>query len=299
MKAKHHSLLLHPLFLFSLFLLLLNDLYLKNEFHNGFTGKLSDFTGLFACTVFLICLFPSYRKTMLFLLSMLFLWWKSPLSDPFISFINTQLQIPFHRVIDYSDYIALIMLPLAFYLRPIHYSPSLPRQIAIGCIGIISCVIFVADSLPKRLTDENKVILNKSVKTKKNETQIIETLEKSGLKLQEDSAFDAYYVYGQTYLKTKNEKGETIYLPVKSLYDGVYRKVDGSVYKIPELHVGTDTIYDLQIVINDRYQGRNIIDLRNFRHKSMNDSTRYYSGYYLSRKLKKPIKKKFKDMLKD
>lgn len=149
MKNKPNTLLLHPLFLFSVLLLAVNDLYFKHTFHNLLTGKLSDFAGLFACFVFLISLFPSGRNILLIALVIAFVWWKSPLSESFILFMNTQLNIPVHRVVDYSDYIALIILPLAFYIKPTSYAPSLPRQVAIGCIGAFSLSVFVADSLPR------------------------------------------------------------------------------------------------------------------------------------------------------
>jgi hypothetical protein len=47
----------------SIFLLLINDLYLKFEYHNYLTGKLSDFAGLFAFPYFFSCLIPKKDKT--------------------------------------------------------------------------------------------------------------------------------------------------------------------------------------------------------------------------------------------
>ncbi len=42
MKSSKQSLLLHPFFIASVLLLLLNDFYLKYAYHNLLTGKLSD-----------------------------------------------------------------------------------------------------------------------------------------------------------------------------------------------------------------------------------------------------------------
>ncbi len=110
-------LLLHPLFLISLILLLLNDFYLKHEFHNALTGKLSDVTGLFALAVFLFAFFPAYKKQLIFCV-LFFCWWKSPLSGFFIHFANDQLSLPLHRVVDYTDLFALLILPFTYSVNP-------------------------------------------------------------------------------------------------------------------------------------------------------------------------------------
>lgn len=52
-------------FLLALTLLLLNDFVLKETFANWFTGKLSDFAGLFVFPLFWITLFPN-RKQLIF-----------------------------------------------------------------------------------------------------------------------------------------------------------------------------------------------------------------------------------------
>jgi TRAP-type mannitol/chloroaromatic compound transport system permease small subunit len=57
------QLLLHPVFILSLACLLLNDFYWKYEYHNWFTGKLSDLTGLFVLISFSCSIL--YRYTLL------------------------------------------------------------------------------------------------------------------------------------------------------------------------------------------------------------------------------------------
>ena len=49
---KRSDILISPGFVISLFLLLINDFYLKPELDSSFTGKLSDFAGLFVFTLF-------------------------------------------------------------------------------------------------------------------------------------------------------------------------------------------------------------------------------------------------------
>lgn len=60
--VTHSNKILHPLFLVCLALLLCNDFWLKEEFSNVITGKLSDFTGLFIFPFFWSAFFPKYTR---------------------------------------------------------------------------------------------------------------------------------------------------------------------------------------------------------------------------------------------
>jgi hypothetical protein len=59
MNDRQLHLLVSPGFLGCLFVLLFNDFVLKQQIHNGLTGKLSDFAGLFVFPLFLTALFPN------------------------------------------------------------------------------------------------------------------------------------------------------------------------------------------------------------------------------------------------
>lgn len=123
MNRRQFNLLLHPLFLVSLFLLLLNDISLKYEFHNGFTGKLSDLAGLFVFTLFWMAIFPNRKRQVAVITGITFTWWKSSLSSSFIQSWNEVMPLPIARVVDYWDLTALIMLPLAWLLARSDYDP--------------------------------------------------------------------------------------------------------------------------------------------------------------------------------
>jgi len=101
-------------FIIALFILLLNDFFLKELYNNWFTGKLSDFTGLFVFAIFWSVIFPKYKKVIFFLTSIAFVFWKSHFSKFFINFWNSLEILQIYRVIDYTDLIALIILPLAY-----------------------------------------------------------------------------------------------------------------------------------------------------------------------------------------
>ena len=123
MKSKPYYIFLHPFFLISLFLLLLNDISLKYEFNNGLTGKLSDFTGLFVFALFLIAFVPKFKIHVLIGCGLFFIWWKSVLSSSFINAWNDSMPIPIERVVDYSDLSALLVLPAAFIVSNKNYEP--------------------------------------------------------------------------------------------------------------------------------------------------------------------------------
>ncbi len=103
------------LLLLALGVLLLNDFYLKAEYSNWLTGKLSDFSGILLVSLILFGLLPKYKISVSVLICSLFLYWKSPYSDLLILYINTLTPFTYGRVVDYSDLIALSMVPVGYW----------------------------------------------------------------------------------------------------------------------------------------------------------------------------------------
>ena len=97
-------------FLTGLLLLFCNDFFLKDIFHNRLTGKLSDFAGLFVFPLFWIAFFPNCRRLIIFFTAAGFIFWKTPYSDFVINFWNAYGPFYIQRIVDYSDYWALIVL---------------------------------------------------------------------------------------------------------------------------------------------------------------------------------------------
>ncbi|MFN8393715.1 MAG: hypothetical protein U0176_03480 [Bacteroidia bacterium] len=112
MKAKH--ILRSYWFILSLSILILNDLVFKNMFHNWVTGKVSDFAGLLAFALFWTAFFPSKRKWIFMGTAVAFAFWKSPASQFLIDGWNGLEILPLHRVVDGTDLIALLILPLGY-----------------------------------------------------------------------------------------------------------------------------------------------------------------------------------------
>lgn len=111
---RHWSIFWSPGFILGLILLLLNDHYLKSAFHNSFTGKLSDFAGLFIFPMFFAVLFPKFPKHVYWITAIGFIFWKLPFSGFFIETWNSIGIFSIQRVVDYSDLLALLILPFSF-----------------------------------------------------------------------------------------------------------------------------------------------------------------------------------------
>jgi hypothetical protein len=102
-----------PLFIISLFVLLLNDFYLKSLIGNWFTGKLSDFAGLLVFSIFCFAFAPRNSYLLGAAIAFTFIFWKLSISDDFFSTIHA-LGVPLGRTVDTTDLIALSAVPLSF-----------------------------------------------------------------------------------------------------------------------------------------------------------------------------------------
>jgi hypothetical protein len=106
-RLKRFDLLRSPLLLLAVGVLLLNDFVLKAAFHNWLTGKLSDVAGLAAVTVFCCALWPPHVRRVGVGITALFVFWKSPLSQPVLDMVNDIAPWRVGRTVDYSDLLAL------------------------------------------------------------------------------------------------------------------------------------------------------------------------------------------------
>lgn len=132
-------------FLICLFLLLLNDFYLKSAFHNSLTGKLSDLCGLFIFPIFWSVLFHKRKQTVYILTALFFIYWKSSYSDPFIQLFSLYV-FPIDRTVDPTDLFALIVLPVSWHLQSLPQKRSYFNPQFAGLVAFFS---FCATSMPR------------------------------------------------------------------------------------------------------------------------------------------------------
>jgi hypothetical protein len=155
MSDRNVEVLGSPGFLVSLFVLLLNDFVLKEQFHSALTGKLSDFAGLFAFPLFWAAFF-SRRKSFIYLLTaVLFVFWKSVYSQPLIEGWNSLPFFSIARTVDYTDFAALVVLPFsyAYSRRPFYFRVQYP---ALCSIAIISLFAFTATQFSQKVPYANE-----------------------------------------------------------------------------------------------------------------------------------------------
>jgi hypothetical protein len=136
----------NPAFIVAVILLILNDWYLKQTFSNGFTGKLSDFAGLFALPFLLSALLPRHAVKLYFLTGILFIVWKLPAIQPLMDSLSN-IGIPLHRTVDYTDYVALIILPFSWHLFNKSASYQL-KPLLLNALVIVATFGFAATSRP-------------------------------------------------------------------------------------------------------------------------------------------------------
>lgn len=162
MKEKSRiELIKSPVFLLGLALLLLNDFYLKYEFSNELTGKLSDIAGLFIFPFFFSTLFPKRSLQIYFLTAGLFIFWSSELSQNLINFSN-EFGIGINRTIDYTDFFTLTILPFSYiYFNTQLNMKLVMKRISTILISSVAIFSFFATTLPRQNT-EFKIVTQKS-----------------------------------------------------------------------------------------------------------------------------------------
>lgn len=155
-KTKLQHILISPGFLFALFVLFFNDFYLKAAFGNFLTGKLSDLAGLFAFPILVAAFAPRRSLAIYAVVASGFIFWKSPFSNFAIDILNSFSPFAFGRVIDYSDWIAITILPISYcYFQFITDRPygqsAIYRPITVTIL-LLAMFVFTATQLVRDRT---------------------------------------------------------------------------------------------------------------------------------------------------
>ena len=139
-----------PAFIAALALLVVNDFALKPLFHNALTGKLSDFAGLFALTLFVATLWPKHRRPAAWAIAAAFTFWKTSYAEPLIEALNSVSPFALGRTVDLADLMALPMIPLAAWAAPSLEPWPLPRALQVG-LAVLAPLAFAATSQPSHV----------------------------------------------------------------------------------------------------------------------------------------------------
>ncbi|MFC0513206.1 hypothetical protein ACFFGT_03305 [Mucilaginibacter angelicae] len=190
---RNHYLIFNWIFIAGLLLLALNDHYFKQHYTSWLTGKLSDFAGLLIFPMFLLFLFPKLSKWSVIVTGLFFIFWKTPFSTGFIEAYNKISFIPITRTVDYSDYIALSVLPLSWYLiqridkyRVGHFLPVFLHFPAIVPIALV----FMATAPATRyyMQPGGDIHIGKSYRMKMSKEKALAKLRAKGYRIETDTS---------------------------------------------------------------------------------------------------------------
>lgn len=155
--AEVSTLLTRPAFVIAVVVLLLNDHVFKSAFGGWWTGKLSDFAGLFAFPLLWCAIWPRRRKPIFAATAVGFFFWKSPLSETFLTAWNGFGVWRVSRVVDYSDLVAVVALVPAYWLLETRVTGSAPkrssavRKMGAVATALVALVAFTATTVPPKL----------------------------------------------------------------------------------------------------------------------------------------------------
>lgn len=271
MKNLRVDILSRPVFIFGLGLLLLNDFYLKYQYSNMLTGKISDFAGLFIFPYFLSSLRTSYAKGIYLTTLCAFVFWKSAFSQGLIEFWQS-MGIGVNRIVDPTDLIALSILPISY----IYFKKQLNNECQIRkvlTIGLYTITIFAiwATTLPRE-----RVAINIA----SNQEYILELSKSDFLSLISPSETDSL-------LKT-NSYDSLFYLYFHLSNYNARLKVLATIKDLDS----DKTVVRLDSILNGQFTGRLFSGVgkdkvNNFKSNTAEDFERYFEGYFIA-----PVRRK-------
>lgn len=190
---RNRNLLFNWIFLFGILLLALNDHIFKWQFSNWLTGKLSDFVGLLILPMFIQFIFPRLKNYSIVFCGLFFIFWKLPISESFINLYNQFAIIPIIRTVDYTDLIALAVLPICHILlnNIDQYRISNSKLILNPLFILIpSSFIFMATSPPISyyMKPNGDIHIGKYYKMKVGKEIILNKLKEEGFSVRFDTS---------------------------------------------------------------------------------------------------------------
>jgi len=176
------------------------------------------------------------------LTGLFFVFWKSPYSESLIDFYNQIALIPITRVVDFTDLIALLVLPISYWLikrmDELDFLKITFVKIHPVLIFLSAMFVFMATSPPptyyyKRSTGNLHFLFDCNFKVDKKKEEVFELLL-------------PYNVYEDTLLENEFNREFRYYIDTA--------KHATILCKIDELVLDKDTIRDLQFAIQPIFE---------------------------------------------
>lgn len=181
----------NPLFLISLAVLLLNDFWWKESYPGLLTGKLSDVSGLVVFVLFFASwIQPRFRLLLFVLTALIFTWWKSSRSGPFIETWNHLFWFfPLERRIDYTDLFCLLILIPAYFYIPKRKPKSVSVSYFTYPLLFLGLFAITATSKAKNIGaygETHRYWIDESFKLKMTKAEFIRTISLSNITMEKD-----------------------------------------------------------------------------------------------------------------
>lgn len=284
-KMENKNQILNPTFIVCLTTLLLNDFYLKQTFPNALTGKISDFVGLIVFPIFIAYILPNTEKWISIATGILFIFWKTPLVTPIIETLNQVFPLRIQRVIDYSDYWALLVLPIAHEIisQDRKLTSNSSKLLKFSRIGIASVSFFAicATSMPPPVEmPKGTIYIGKEYTIKKSKTETIEMIKSLGYNvdiyenLEDSTTIKKYRSRNIPYYQTDNI----------IIYDDNSKAID--------------TILNVKYTLSEPKENRTKIEIINVTLSEDGNIQRWQTLKYLRKQYKKTMEKQVIEKIK-
>ncbi len=259
---RNRNLILNYIFLSCLVVLFLNDHFFKFQYTSWFTGKLSDIAGIILLPMLLAYLFPKLKENSVFAASLFFTVWKSPFSERCIEIYNMISPISIHRVVDFSDLLVLLLLPIPYFLiKNINALEQFSaKKINSFVVLLPTLLVLMSTSIQQIYTYSPETgtltFSDARFEVKKTKLDLINEIKNQNLVLVKDTA---YILESSRFTVSRMGKfdqdaikngGDIFKINNDDLKDALLKEIaERPDYKIMELKIGERTVKNLRFSI--------------------------------------------------
>ncbi|MFC3161152.1 hypothetical protein SAMN05443633_101224 [Chryseobacterium arachidis] len=260
---RNKNLILNYVFLSCLIVLFLNDHFFKFQYTSWLTGKLSDIVGIVLLPMLLTYLFPKLKENSVFAAGLFFSFWKSPFSESFIKWYNLISPISIHRVVDESDLLVLLLLPVPYFLikniKALH--PFSLKKIHAFAVLLPTIFVLMSTSPGYRYNylsySGNLAFINSTFTVAKPKDELIDEFKNRNINIYKDTT--------RIVNKNKWKYFDMVNVQQQNLHNNkaIFRIADDSIkrlivreieqsgdYKIDKIKIGDQTIENIQFYMS-------------------------------------------------
>lgn len=267
---RNSHLVLNYFFLGCLTVLFFNDHFFKFQYTSWFTGKLSDIVGIVLFPMLLTYLFPKLKQNSVFVAGLFFAFWKSPFSENLITVYNQISPISIHRVVDYTDLMVFLLLPVPYFLIK---NDAVLKQFSlkkINAYAVLLPTLFVLMSTSQPRTyiysPETGTLkfMDVQFEIKKTKPDLLKEIQDQNIVLEKDTAYilesSRYEIsrMGKFDQNAIKNGGDIFKIDNADLKEVLVKEIENSSdYKIREIKIGDRTVRNLRFSVKPAFMAMN------------------------------------------